>query len=229
MRVVIADDSMLFREGLARLLEAREVEVVAQVADADQLAKAVDALHPELAIVDIRMPPTHTNEGLLAALNLRRNHPDVSVLVLSHHVESTHAAQLLTENPRGVGYLLKDRVTDLDDFVDALKRVAAGGSAIDPDVVASLLARQRTNDPLAALTPREREVLALMTEGRSNPAIGGRLFLTPKTVETHVARIFTKLGLPPTSSDHRRVLAVITYLRGLGGATNSVAVERWKF
>lgn len=229
MRVVIADDSMLFREGLARLLEAREVEVVAQVADADQLAKAVDALHPELAIVDIRMPPTHTNEGLLAALNLRRNHPDVSVLVLSHHVESTHAAQLLTENPRGVGYLLKDRVTDLDDFVDALKRVAAGGSAIDPDVVASLLARQRTNDPLAALTPREREVLSLMAEGRSNPAIGGRLFLTPKTVETHVARIFTKLGLPPTSSDHRRVLAVITYLRGLGGATNSVAVERWKF
>jgi len=229
MRVVIADDSMLFREGLARLLEAREVEVVAQVADADQLAEAVDALHPELAIVDIRMPPTHTNEGLLAALNLRRNHPDVSVLVLSHHVESTHAAQLLTENPRGVGYLLKDRVTDLADFVDALKRVAAGGSAIDPDVVASLLARQRTNDPLAALTPREREVLSLMAEGRSNPAIGGRLFLTPKTVETHVARIFTKLGLPPTSSDHRRVLAVITYLRGLGGATNSVAVERWKF
>lgn len=213
MRVLIADDSMLFREGLVHLLQAKGVEVVAQVGDAGELVEAVNALNPDLAIVDIRMPPTHTNEGLLAALQLRRSHPNLGVLVLSHHVESTHAARLLSENPRGVGYLLKDRVTDLDDFVDVLRRIAAGGSAIDPDIVASLLRRERTNDPLAALTPREREVLALMAEGLSNPAISGRLFLTPKTVETHVARIFSKLGLPPATSDHRRVLAVITYLR----------------
>jgi DNA-binding NarL/FixJ family response regulator len=219
VRVVIADDSLLFREGLVRLLEAGGVEVVAQVGDADRLAEAVATLHPDLAVVDIRMPPTHTNEGLRAATQLRRHHPEISVVVLSHHVESTHAARLLMDNPRGVGYLLKDRVTDLEDFIDALKRVAAGGSAIDPEVIAGLLSRQRANDPLSTLTPREREVLALMAEGRSNPAISSRLFLTPKTVETHVARIFTKLGLPPATSDHRRVLAVITYLRALGGAT----------
>jgi DNA-binding NarL/FixJ family response regulator len=219
VRVVIADDSMLFREGLVRLLEARGVQVVGQASTANQLAEAVDTIRPDLAIVDIRMPPTHTNEGLLAALELRLRHPQISVLLLSHHVESTHAAQLLTDNPRGVGYLLKDRVTDMEDFIDALRRVAAGGSAIDPEVIAGLLSRQRANDPLAGLTPREREVLALMAEGRSNPAISGRLFLTSKTVETHVARIFIKLGLPPATSDHRRVLAVITYLRALGGAT----------
>lgn len=216
MHVVIADDSMLFREGLVRLLQAKGVKVDARVGDADQLGEAVATHKPDVAVVDVRMPPTFTNEGLLAALELRRR-SEINVLVLSHHVESTHAARLLTDNPRGVGYLLKDRVTDLDDFLDALKRVAAGGSAIDPDVVASLLSRQRANDPLAALTPREREVLALMAEGRSNPAISSRLFLTPKTVETHVARIFTKLGLPPAPSDHRRVLAVITYLRAHGG------------
>jgi DNA-binding NarL/FixJ family response regulator len=213
VRVVVADDSLLFREGLVGLLEARGLEVVAQVGYADELLDAVDALLPELVVVDIRMPPTHTNEGLLAALELRSRHPHVGVLVLSHHVESTYAAQLLADNPRGVGYLLKDRVTDLDEFVDALRRVGTGASVIDPEIVARLLARQRTNDLLATLTSRERQVLALMAEGRSNQAISDLLFLTAKTVETHVARIFAKLGLVPAPSDHRRVLAAITYLR----------------
>jgi DNA-binding NarL/FixJ family response regulator len=213
VRVVIADDSVLFREGLAGLLRARGLEIVAQVGDAEQLLAAVGATEPDLAVVDIRMPPTHTNEGLLAALELRSRYRGIGVLVLSHHVESSHAARLLADDPRGVGYLLKDRVTDLDEFVSALRRVGAGGSAIDPDVVVALLSRRRQYDRLAALTHREREVLALMAEGRSNPAICDRLFLTTKTVETHVSRIFAKLGLPPAATDHRRVLAVITYLR----------------
>jgi DNA-binding NarL/FixJ family response regulator len=216
MRIVIADDSVLFREGLVGLLRARGLEVVGQVGDAEQLVTAVDALGPDLAVVDIRMPPTHTNEGLLAALDLRARHPEVGVLVLSHHVESVHAARLLADNPRGVGYLLKDRVSDVDEFVDALLRVGGSGSAIDPEVVSGLLRRRREHDPLAGLTAREREVLALMAEGRSNPAICQRLFLTAKTVETHVSRIFTKLGLPPDAADHRRVLAVIAYLRSPG-------------
>ncbi len=210
---------MLFREGLAGLLEARGLTVVAQVGDADQLIQAVGTLRPDLVLVDIRMPPTHTNEGLIAAAQLRSRHPYAGVIVLSHHVETAHAAQLLADPPRGVGYLLKDRVTDLDEFVDAIRRVGAGGSVIDPDIVARLLNRMRADDPLAALTPRERQVLGLMAEGRSNRAIGGLLFLTAKTVETHVARIFTKLGLPPAPSDHRRVLAVITYLRTRDGST----------
>jgi DNA-binding NarL/FixJ family response regulator len=213
VRVVIADDSVLFREGLVGLLTAREVEVVGQVGDAERLLEAVRAHRPDLAVVDIRMPPTHTNEGLLAAMDLRERGHRTGVLVLSHHVESVHAARLLADDPRGVGYLLKDRVSDVDEFIDALRRVAAGGSVIDPEVVSRMLNRRRQRDPLAALTPREREVLALMAEGRSNPAICQRLFLTPKTVETHVSRIFAKLGLPPDASDHRRVLAVITYLR----------------
>jgi DNA-binding NarL/FixJ family response regulator len=217
VRVVVADDSVLFREGLVGLLEARGLQVIAQVSDAYQLLEAVGALRPGLALVDIRMPPTHTNEGLLAALDLRARYPDVGVLVLSHHVESTHATQLLADNPRGVGYLLKDRVTDVDEFIDVLRRVGAGECVIDPEVVATLLNRLRANDPLAALTAREHEVLALMAEGRSNQAISDRLFLTVKTVETHVARIFVKLGLPPAPTDHRRVLAVITYLRSRGG------------
>jgi DNA-binding NarL/FixJ family response regulator len=217
VRVVVADDSVLFRAGLAGLLEALGLEVIAQVGDADQLIEAVARLHPGLALVDIRMPPTHTNEGLLAALELRARHPDVGVLVLSHHVETTHAAHLLADNPRGIGYLLKDRVTDVDEFIDVLRRVGAGGCVIDPDVVATLLNRVRANDPLATLTSREHQVLALMAEGRSNQAISDRLCLTAKTVETHIARIFTKLGLPPAPSDHRRVLAVITHLRTRGG------------
>lgn len=216
MRVVVADDSVLFREGLVRLLGAAGLRVVAQAGDAEQLIAAVDALAPDVVVVDIRMPPTNTNEGLLAALDLRHRCPEVGVMVLSHHVESVHAAQLLADHPRGVGYLLKDRVSDVADFLTALRRVAAGGSAIDPEVVAGLLRRAREHDPLAALTAREREVLALMAEGHSNPAIGQRLFLTLKTVETHVSRIFTKLGLPPDASGDRRVRAVITYLRGSG-------------
>jgi DNA-binding NarL/FixJ family response regulator len=213
MRVVVADDSVLFREGLVRVLQAAGVQVVAQVGDGAALVAAVDTHRPDAAVVDIRMPPTHTNEGLVAALDLRASHPEVGVLVLSHHVESTHAARLLADDPRGVGYLLKDRVSDVDDFVEALRRIAAGGSVIDPEVVGRLLSRRREHDRLAALTAREREVLALMAEGRSNPAICQRLFLTAKTVETHVSRIFTKLDLPPDAADHRRVLAVIAYLR----------------
>ena len=213
MRVVVADDSVLFRRGLVGLLESGGLEVVAQVGDAAALLEAVSTLRPDLTIVDIRMPPSHTNEGLIAALDLRARYPEVGVLVLSHHVESTHAAALLADNPRGVGYLLKDRVSDLDDFLETLRRVGTGGSVIDPDVVASLLSRQRAHDPLAGLTAREREVLALMAEGRSNQAISERLVLTAKTVETHVARIFVKLGLHPAPNDHRRVLAVIKYLR----------------
>jgi DNA-binding NarL/FixJ family response regulator len=216
MRVLIADDSVLFREGLVGLLKARGLAVVGQVGDAPHLLAAVDECRPDLAVVDIRMPPTHTNEGMVAALDLRARHPEVGVLVLSHHVESVHATRLLAEDPRGVGYLLKDRVSDVDEFVEALRRVATGGSVVDAEVVSSLLRRRRAPDPLAALTAREREVLAMMAEGHSNPAICQRLFLTAKTVETHVSRIFTKLGLPPDAAGHRRVLAVLAYLRSPG-------------
>jgi DNA-binding NarL/FixJ family response regulator len=205
VRVVVADDSVLFREGLVGLLRARGLPVVAQVGDAAALLAAVDELRPDLALVDIRMPPSHTNENLLAALELRSRHPQIGLVVLSHHVESVHAARLLADHPRGVGYLLKDRVSDLDEFVESLRRAAARGSVVDPDAVVSLLRRRRTGDPLAVLTAREREVLALMAEGRSNQAICDRLFLTAKTVETHASRIFTKLGLPQLPGDHRRV------------------------
>ncbi len=213
VRIVIAEDAVLFREGLVRLIEATGITVAAHVGDGTALVNAVKTLDPDVAVVDIRMPPTHTNEGLLAAHELRANHPDVGVLLLSQHVETVHAARLLADNPRGVGYLLKDRVADVDEFVDALRRVGSGGSAIDPEIVATLIGRRRDPDPLANLTSRERDVLALMAEGRSNQAIGERLILTLKTVETHVSRIFTKLGLQPDAGDHRRVLAVITYLR----------------
>jgi DNA-binding NarL/FixJ family response regulator len=213
VRVVIADDAALFREGLAHVLTAAGLDVVATVADADQLLAAVRSAPPDAVVVDIRMPPTHRSEGLDAARRIRSEQPEVGVLVLSQYVEPTHALRLLEEGTAGVGYLLKDRVADVRDVVDALRRVAAGGSVIDPEVVAQLLGRRRRT-PLEGLSQRERAVLALMAEGRSNSAIAESLYLSPKTVEAHVRSIFTRLGLAPDQDDHRRVLAVLTFLRG---------------
>ena len=214
MRIVIADDAVLLREGLARVLGENGHEVVAQVGDADALHDAVAALHPDLVVVDVRMPPTFTDEGTQAAISLRAENPDLCILVLSQIVEARHALRLFRETPEGFGYLLKDRVVDLDDFLDAVNRVGRGGTAIDPEVVAQLLGRRPEDDPLAELTPRELEVLGLIAEGRSNKAICAKLFLSPKTVETHVNSIFLKLGLLVAPDDHRRVLAVLAYLRG---------------
>ena len=213
MRVVIADDAVLFREGLTRVLQAAGIDVAAQVGDAEQLIARVRADPPEAVVVDIRMPPTHTREGLEAATRIRADHPQVGVLVLSQYVEPHHAVQLLQDGAGGVGYLLKDRVADVNEVVDAVRRVAAGGSVIDPEVVAQLVGRRRTHDPIQELSERERQVLALMAEGRSNQAIGERLFLSPKTVEAHVHSIFTRLDLVATPDDHRRVLAVLAFLR----------------
>ena len=210
---MIADDSRLLREGIASLVRGEGIEVVAQASDPEELLAAVDAHRPDVAIVDIRMPPTHTDEGLRAAQTIRERSPDVGVLVLSQYVEPSYALELLSENAEGVGYLLKDRVSDVDEFAGAVRRVAEGGSALDPAVVQMLVGRRRTRDPLEELSPREREVLELMAEGRSNQAIGDRLFITPKTVEAHVASIFSKLELQPAVEDHRRVLAVLAYLR----------------
>jgi DNA-binding NarL/FixJ family response regulator len=214
VRVVIADDAVLLREGIARVLSENGYDVVAQVGDAVALAEAVDSLHPDLAIVDVRMPPTYTDEGTQAALALRAAHPELRILVLSQIVEARHALRLFRETPEGFGYLLKDRVVQLDDFLEAVHRVGRGGTAIDPEVVAQLLGRKPDDDPLAELTPREREVLGLIAEGRSNKALCAKLFLSPKTIETHVNSIFLKLGLLPAPDDHRRVLAVLAYLRG---------------
>jgi DNA-binding NarL/FixJ family response regulator len=214
VRVVIADDAVLLREGLARVLAENGYEVVAKVGDATALRDAVVRFEPDLAIVDVRMPPTYTDEGTQAAIALREDYPDLRVLVLSQIVEARHALRLFREAPEGFGYLLKDRVVELDDFLDAVHRVGRGGTAIDPEVVAQLLGRRPADDPLAELTPREREVLGLIAEGRSNKAICARLFLSPKTIETHVNSIFLKLGLLPAPDDHRRVLAVLAYLRG---------------
>ena len=212
MRVVIAEDAALFREGLARLITDRGHQVAAAVGDADALLAAVAEHRPDVAVVDVRMPPTHTDEGLRAAIELRRGHPGTGVLVLSQYIETTYAARLLEGNAAGVGYLLKDRVADVAEFADALARVAAGGTALDPEVVSQLVRVSRHTDGIAALTPREREVLALMAEGRSNGGISAALVVTGGVVEKHVASIFGKLGLPPSEADNRRVLAVLRYL-----------------
>jgi DNA-binding NarL/FixJ family response regulator len=213
VRVVLADDSLLLREGVARLLEEAGLEVVAQSGDAEDLLRKVGAHKPDVAVVDVRMPPTHTDEGLRAAAEIRERFPSVGVLVLSQYIEEAYAMELLSSDASGVGYLLKDRVADLDRFVDAVRRVGEGGSALDPEVVSRLLGRRREADPLAEISPREREVLQLMAEGRSNHAIANELVVTERAVEKHVTSIFTKLNLPPTADDHRRVLAVLTYLR----------------
>jgi DNA-binding NarL/FixJ family response regulator/class 3 adenylate cyclase len=214
VRVVLADDSVLLREGIARLLEDAGFEVVAQSGTADDLLRHVGMHKPDVALVDIRMPPTQTDEGLQAAQQIRKRWPETGVLVLSQYVEPAYAMELLGENAEGVGYLLKDRVSDVDEFAAAVRRVAEGGSALDPAVVSQLVGRRRRDDPLDELTPREREVLELMAEGRSNAAIAERLVITLRAVEKHVTSIFAKLRLPATSEDHRRVLAVLTYLRG---------------
>jgi DNA-binding NarL/FixJ family response regulator len=213
LRVVLADDSVLLREGVARLLGEAGFEVVGQAGDAEDLLRKVRAHRPDVAVVDVRMPPTHTDEGLRAAVQIRRELPGTGVLVLSQIVEDAYALELVAENAEGVGYLLKDRVADLDRFADAVRRVGEGGSALDPEVVAQLLGRRRRDDPLEELTPREREVLELMAEGRSNHAIAEQMVVTERAVEKHVTSIFSKLGLPPAPEDHRRVLAVLTFLR----------------
>ena len=212
LKAVIAEDSILLREGLARLLADAGIEVVGLARDGDELMLKVRSYKPDVAIVDIRMPPTYTDEGIRAAREIRAKHPQTGVLVLSQHVAHTYAVELLDESAEGLGYLLKDRVSDVDEFVAAVRRVAAGGSALDPLVVAELVGRSRRDDPVARLSPREREVLELMAEGRSNQAIGERLFISPRAVEKHVTSIFAKLGLPPAAEDHRRVLAVLTFL-----------------
>jgi DNA-binding NarL/FixJ family response regulator len=213
VRVAIAEDSVLLREGVARLLGEAGLEVVAQCDNADDLLVEVRNDRVDVAIVDIRLPPTHNDEGLRAALEIRADHPAVGVLVLSQYVELGLAMKLLADSAEGVGYLLKDRIGDLDEFVGAVERVAAGGSALDPIIVSTLLSRQRNDDPLAELTPREREVLTLMAEGRSNQGIADKLVITLRAVEKYVSTIFGKLGLPSTGSDSRRVLAVLLYLR----------------
>jgi DNA-binding NarL/FixJ family response regulator len=212
-RVVLADDVALLRAGLASLLEDAGCEVVGQAGDAATLCRLVDELRPDVVVVDVRMPPTHTTEGLDAARTIRARHPDIGILVLSHYVETANALALVQGSPGGVGYLLKDRVADPITFIDAVNEVARGGTAIDPDVVEALLGRRRRVDPLATLTAREREVLALMAEGKSNAAIAATLSVSPKTLESHISQIFTKLGLGEETELHRRVAAVLSHLR----------------
>jgi DNA-binding NarL/FixJ family response regulator len=212
MRVVVAEDSVLLREGVARLLQEAGHEVVGQAGDADDLMRKVRAHKPDLAVVDVRMPPTQTDEGLRAAKEIRAELPGVGVLVLSAYVEPTYAQELLADNAEGLGYLLKDRVSDVSAFADAVERVGTGGSALDPEVVSVLMGRARDDDPLEELTPREREVLGLMAEGRSNAAIAEQLVISERAVEKHVTSIFGKLGLTASGEDHRRVLAVLRFL-----------------
>ncbi len=213
-RTVVADDSVLLRDGLVRLLTDSGFDVVAAVGDADGLLDAVTEHAPDLCLVDVRMPPTHTDEGLRAAIEIRRRHPDVAVLVLSQYVEERYAGELLTGDVAGIGYLLKDRVIDVDDFLVSLRRVANGGSAIDAEVVSQILGRSQRTSDLDRLTPREREVLTLMAEGLSNGGIADRLVVSHGAVEKHISNVFTKLGLDVEENSHRRVLAVLTYLRG---------------
>jgi DNA-binding NarL/FixJ family response regulator/class 3 adenylate cyclase len=213
LKVVLADDSVLLREGVARLLEEADFEVVGQVDNADDLLRRIGFSKPDVAIVDIRMPPTHTDEGLKAAAAIRERYPGVGVLVLSSYVEPAYAVELLSDSAEGIGYLLKDRVADVDEFAAAVRRVAQGGSALDPAVVRQLVGRPRGDDPLDTLTPREREVLSLMAEGRSNAGIALHMVVTERAVEKHVTSIFQKLGLPQATEDHRRVLAVLAYLK----------------
>ena len=218
IRIVLADDAVLLREALAAALEASGFRVVGQAVDVPGLLALVERERPDVAIVDVRMPPTHTTEGLEAARQIRATQPEIAILVLSQYIETRYAIDLIRDDPAGVGYLLKERVTRLDDLADAVRRVAGGGSVIDPEVVARLLGRPRHHSPLDELTPREREILALMAEGRSNAAIAQRLMLELKTVEGHVRAVFSKLGLEPAGEDHRRVLAVLAYLRDAGPA-----------
>jgi DNA-binding NarL/FixJ family response regulator len=213
MRIVIADDEMLLREGLARLLSDAGFDVVGRAGDAQELLRSVRLTEPDVAIIDIKMPPSHTDEGLVAAQVIRAAHPAVGVLVLSHYLESVYAMRLLQEHPERVGYLLKERVSDIAVLADALHRIAEGECVLDPTIVARLLHRPRGQNPLEDLTDRERDVLELMAEGRSNQAIGERLFVSPKTVETHIRQIFQKLGLTGSPDSHRRVLAVLAFLR----------------
>jgi DNA-binding NarL/FixJ family response regulator len=213
VRVVVADDSMLTREGIVRLLRDAGIEVVAEAEDADALLRHVGSARPDVAIVDIRMPPTHTDEGLVAVRAIRADHPEVGALLLSQYVEPSYAMRLLEDQPERVGYLLKDRVQDIAVVVDALRRIADGETVIDPTIVSRLLGRRRREDPVERLTGREREVLGLIAEGMSNKAIAARLFVTERTVEAHVTQIFQKLGLPESPDQHRRVLAVLAFLR----------------
>jgi len=211
-RVVIVEDLLLLRDGLTRLFAANGFEVVAAVDSAPAFLEAVDELEPDVAIVDVRLPPTFSDEGLRAAIEARSRRPGLPVLILSQYVEQLYARELLSDGAGGVGYLLKERVGDLREFVEAVQRVADGGTAMDPEVIAQILSRRSQDTPLAELTPREREVLALMAEGRTNAAIGRHLFITEKAVSKHIASVFAKLGLPPSDDDHRRVLAVLAYL-----------------
>jgi DNA-binding NarL/FixJ family response regulator len=217
VRVLVAEDELLLREGLVRLLGEAGFEVVAQVGDAEDAVRRSLALKPDVVLLDIRMPPTHSDEGLRVAEHLHERLPGTAVLLLSHHVEAAYAVRLLERRSTGIGYLLKDRVTDLETFAEAVRRVGAGGTVVDPKVVKRLMDRPRVDDPVAGLTDRERDLLALMAEGRSNAAIARAMYLSPKTVETHVRSIFGKLGLAPDEGDNRRVLAVIRFLRAAQG------------